>query len=326
MTETRSKGGFALGDYVEVKDRIALFLAQYPDGRLLTERVELWQDDGVPRIVVKALAYRTVDDPHPGTGWSWMALPGSTSYTRGSELENTETSAWGRAIGCLGIGIGKSIASGDEVRGKAGESERKHSGLVDGDPVEETHDGEGLIGTATTSGAHDFRLRETPDGWVLPFRVKAGNRAGQIVVAHDELARALDARRDAILGRRVTVWGSYSDEESPPKADGYIVRYRVLHLSRIQTPDGILPGEAVVADPAAEVAEGSPTEYIPPEAASIPLFSDEEAAAILAAEMVEAGDLMANVNGPGHTHPTPKGWELQPKTCPQCARLARPNL
>jgi hypothetical protein len=121
-TEAKSKGGFALGDYVEVKDRIAMFYAAWPDGRLVTDRAEMWLEVDPPRVVVKALAYRTADDPHPGVGWSWMQLPGSTSYTRGSELENTETSAWGRAIGSLGIGIGKSIASGDEVRGPSWEA------------------------------------------------------------------------------------------------------------------------------------------------------------------------------------------------------------
>src|SRR5512146_211724 len=118
--QPRSSGGFALGNYVEVKDRIKLFLAAYPDGRLVTDRVELWQDDGVPRVVVKALAYRSPDDTLPGVGWSWMTLPGTTSYTKGSELENTETSAWGRAFASLGIGIDKSIASANEVQSKSG--------------------------------------------------------------------------------------------------------------------------------------------------------------------------------------------------------------
>ena len=95
------------------------------------------EPDGTPRVWVKALAYRSPDDAHPGVGWSWMVLPGSTPYTRGSELENTETSAWGRAIGALGIGIDKSIASGDEVKSKEGESDRK-------EPITRTEDG-GLV-------------------------------------------------------------------------------------------------------------------------------------------------------------------------------------
>lgn len=113
------KKEFALGDYIEVKDRIKVFYELFGSGRLVTEEVKATSEpDGKPRIWVKAAAYRTADDPKPGIGWSWLELPGSTPYTRGSELENAETSAWGRAIGSLGILIDKSIASGNEVRSK----------------------------------------------------------------------------------------------------------------------------------------------------------------------------------------------------------------
>jgi hypothetical protein len=43
-------------------------------------------------------------------------VPGTTNFTRGSELQNLETSAWGRAIGALGIGIDASIATLDEIQ------------------------------------------------------------------------------------------------------------------------------------------------------------------------------------------------------------------
>ena len=110
---------FELGDYVEVKDRIKLFYELYAGGRLVTRRVEmLTAPDGTQRVLVSALAYRSVDDPLPGVGSSWLQIPGLTPYTRGSEVENAETSAWGRAIGALGILIDKSIASAQEVENK----------------------------------------------------------------------------------------------------------------------------------------------------------------------------------------------------------------
>ena len=115
-------GAKPLDGYVEVKDRIALFYKAHPEGRLATTDVRLTSEpDGIARVIVEAAAYRTADDPVPGKGWSWMTLPGSTNFTRGSELENTETSAWGRAIGALGIGIDKSIASANEVANKEGQ-------------------------------------------------------------------------------------------------------------------------------------------------------------------------------------------------------------
>ena len=102
----------ALADYVTVPERIKLFYELFGQGRLVTGEVRVsTEPDGKPRVMVQGLAYRTPDDPLPGVGWSWMELPGTTSFTRGSELENTETSAWGRAIGAVGIGIAKSIAS-----------------------------------------------------------------------------------------------------------------------------------------------------------------------------------------------------------------------
>ena len=115
-----------LADYVDVKERIRLFLEAFPDGRLVTADLYMTEDpDGKVRVWGKALAYRTPDDPLPGVGHSYMEVPGATSFTRGSEAENVETSAWGRAIGALGIGIAKSIATTDEIDAKAGEADRQ---------------------------------------------------------------------------------------------------------------------------------------------------------------------------------------------------------
>lgn len=101
---------------------------------------------------------------------------------------------------------------------------------------------DGLIGKVATSGTSDYNLRQTPDdGWRLPFRVKEGNKVGQIVLAEDALALALEPLRDTLMGQLVTVWGTYTDEASPPKPDGYVVHTRVLHLTRIKWAGGELP-------------------------------------------------------------------------------------
>jgi len=107
--------------YIEVKERILLFYAKYPDGRLVTSKVALWETaDGGQKVLVRAKAYRDPDDPRPGTGTSWLTVPGTTPYTRGSEVENAETSAWGRAIACCGIAVDSSIATAEEVASKRG--------------------------------------------------------------------------------------------------------------------------------------------------------------------------------------------------------------
>ena len=98
-------------DYIEVKDRIIKFYAEHPDGRLVSEVIEMTD----VRVTVKAYAYKSLEDTVPTTGHSWLNIPGTTNFTRGSELENAETSAWGRALAAMGYEVKKSIASRDEV-------------------------------------------------------------------------------------------------------------------------------------------------------------------------------------------------------------------
>ncbi len=104
-------------DYVEVADRIRAWYDAYPNARIETELVQL--TDKI--VVMKAQVFRgeTVDEKPAGIGHASMAIPGSTPYTRGSELENTETSAAGRALVMAGL-PSKKVASGDEIRAKSG--------------------------------------------------------------------------------------------------------------------------------------------------------------------------------------------------------------
>ena len=106
-----------LGEYVEVKDRIAEFYRRYPDGRLVMEPPEVIRFGEVTFLLGRALAYQTPQDPRPAVGTAWEPVPGRTPYTRGSEVMNLETSAWGRALAALGIGLERSVASRTEVAG-----------------------------------------------------------------------------------------------------------------------------------------------------------------------------------------------------------------
>lgn len=100
--------------YIEVKDRIVAFYEKHPEGSLQSEIVEF----GENIVVMKGYAYRTPDDPRPGIGHSQMPMPGKTTFTRDSEVENAETSAWGRAIAALGFEVKRSVATADEIRFK----------------------------------------------------------------------------------------------------------------------------------------------------------------------------------------------------------------
>ena len=103
-----------MADYVPVNERIEAFYKEHPFGSIQSEIVELTPD----RVTVKAYAYRSPEDTRPGTGHSSLGIPGSTPYTKGSEIENAETSAWGRAIAALGFEVKRGLASAEEVRNK----------------------------------------------------------------------------------------------------------------------------------------------------------------------------------------------------------------
>ena len=107
---------YNMDGYVQVVDRIKLFYAKYPEGSLQMG-TPTFIDIGEQKWAMgRAYAYRTPTDERPGVGTAWEIVPGTTNFTRGSEIQNLETSAWGRAIGSLGIGIDASIATLDEVQ------------------------------------------------------------------------------------------------------------------------------------------------------------------------------------------------------------------
>lgn len=105
---------YDISDYVDVKTRIELFYAKYPDGSIQFEYMGV-MDANPDFIWGIARAYRYPDDPRPSTGTCSELAKGSTNFTRGSEMANLETSAIGRCISASGLGLGKSMASKQEV-------------------------------------------------------------------------------------------------------------------------------------------------------------------------------------------------------------------
>src|SRR5690242_4376969 len=108
-----------LDDYVDVRERMADFFEAYPEGSFQSEP-NLAQIGDQQAWLVKATAYRYPGDPHPGHGLACEYIPGRTPYTKFSELENAQTSAWGRAVVAVGAGDTKRtpIASREEVRNR----------------------------------------------------------------------------------------------------------------------------------------------------------------------------------------------------------------
>ena len=107
---------YNMDGYIQVVDRIKLFYAKFPNGSLYMEPPEFVDIGAQKWVIGRAWAYRTPDDQRPGGGTAWEIVPGTTNFTRGSEIQNLETSCFGRAIGSLGIGIDASIATLDEIQ------------------------------------------------------------------------------------------------------------------------------------------------------------------------------------------------------------------
>lgn len=96
-------------EYVEVNERVKYFRENFKGWSLESELLS--NEDGV--CVFKA----TIKDENgtiKATGHAYER-ESSSFINKTSYIENCETSAWGRALGNLGIGIDTSIASGDEV-------------------------------------------------------------------------------------------------------------------------------------------------------------------------------------------------------------------
>ena len=109
---------FDLSEYVDVKTRLKQALALYPQLRIVEHRPEITQVGDQLFIECSVTVSRDPDDPIPVTAYIFEPYPGKTSFTKNSEQANGATSVLGRALGYMGLGIDKSIASSNEVLGR----------------------------------------------------------------------------------------------------------------------------------------------------------------------------------------------------------------
>ena len=109
---------FNLGDYVDVPTRLAQALKQFPDLRIQETKPIIVTVDNQQYVEISCTVWRDANDLVPTVAYCWEPIPGRTPYTKGSEMMNASTSCLGRALGFLGMGIGKSIASRNEVQAR----------------------------------------------------------------------------------------------------------------------------------------------------------------------------------------------------------------
>jgi len=105
--------------YAPVAERITQFYSAHPGGRIVTELVSRTAD----AVVFRASVFRGPDDASPAaTGWA-AEREGDGDINEVACLENTETSAIGRALANLGFTAARLRPSAEEMakaaRGRA---------------------------------------------------------------------------------------------------------------------------------------------------------------------------------------------------------------
>jgi hypothetical protein len=102
---------FNPAEYALVADRITLFYERHPTGRIVTELVSRDRD-----VLFKASIYRSAGDKQPATtGWA-SEREGDGEINQVACVENTETSAIGRALANLGFTASMKRPSREEMQ------------------------------------------------------------------------------------------------------------------------------------------------------------------------------------------------------------------
>lgn len=105
-------------DYAEVNQRIKAFRMIYPEGYIRTKITELDMAAGIIVMTAQVGYYDENGNDRvlgEGTSFEWKNDPKSM-VNKTSYVENCETSAVGRALGMIGLGIDVSLASANEVK------------------------------------------------------------------------------------------------------------------------------------------------------------------------------------------------------------------
>ena len=101
-------------NYAQVTERVKAFRSMCPDGKIISEIVNLdTGSDGLQVVTMKTIICDETGK-EIASGFA-QEKEGSSNINKTSFIENCETSAIGRALGFAGIGIECSMASAEEV-------------------------------------------------------------------------------------------------------------------------------------------------------------------------------------------------------------------
>jgi hypothetical protein len=102
-------------EYTEVKDRIASFLKDYPPGMIQTT-VD-WHSEDFSAVCIKAFIYPDkADQTYLFTGLAYEERVTTDQVNRDAWVENCETSAIGRALANMNIGVNFARPSAEEMK------------------------------------------------------------------------------------------------------------------------------------------------------------------------------------------------------------------
>ena len=112
----KGDASFNPADYALVADRITSFYERYPTGRIITKLVSrVDRGDGADEITFRAQVFRTAEDNHAAATGYASEREGDGEINTVACLENTETSAIGRALANLGFTASRQRPSAEEM-------------------------------------------------------------------------------------------------------------------------------------------------------------------------------------------------------------------
>lgn len=139
--------------YATVAERIHLFYDRHPLGRIQTELVSRTPNE----VIFKALVFRTSEDSVPSaTGWA-AEREGDGEINLVACLENTETSAVGRALANLGFTAARERPGAEEMAKASRARARLRIAPNDGPPNSLVTDLYALIDRAQRQGLRSRR-------------------------------------------------------------------------------------------------------------------------------------------------------------------------
>jgi hypothetical protein len=110
---------FNIDNYVDVPTRLKEALLKHPNLRIQETGAEVvTMPDGSTFYRCTVTVWRDETDLIPAVATAAEPYPGKTPYTKNSEFMVGMTSALGRALGYMGFGISKSIASRNEIEAR----------------------------------------------------------------------------------------------------------------------------------------------------------------------------------------------------------------